>query len=171
MGRLKAALLLLAGLLSAAEYEARTKVGDPMPPITVTDTAGNEFKLEALRGKVVFVNFWATWCGPCIGEMPRLENEVWRKHKSDAFVMIGIAREQTPKEIMAFARDKGITFPIAADEHRQIYKRFAEAGIPRSYVVSADGTILFQSMGYSPGEFDTMLKVIDRALAQAHTGR
>jgi peroxiredoxin len=167
-----AVLFLFAGLLCAAEFDSRTKVGDPMPAVTVTDTAGREFNLEALRGKVVFVNFWATWCGPCIGEMPRLENEVWKKHKaSPAFAMIAIAREQTPADITPFARDKGITFPIAADEHREIYKHFADAGIPRSYVVSPDGKILFQSMGYDTAEFDQMLKVLDKALAGVPAGK
>jgi len=145
-----------------------TKVGEQMPAITVTYGAGNTFSLESQRGKYVVVNFWATWCPPCQFEIPRLENEIWQKYKSNAkFAMIAIAREQTTEEIVPFAKKNGFSFPIASDPNRSTYKLFADSGIPRSYLVDPSGKILFQTVGYCQEDFDRLKWEIDRGLAKA----
>ncbi|HST52796.1 MAG TPA: TlpA disulfide reductase family protein [Pyrinomonadaceae bacterium] len=150
------------------EIESYTKTGQPMPDFTFRTLDGKESRLEDLKGKVVLVNFWATWCPPCRTEMPRLEREVWRKHKlSPDFAMVAIAREQTAEEIVPFRREKGFTFPMASDPQRDIFKLFGNGGIPRSYVVGRDGQILFQSMGYTAAEFDKMKKVIESELLKS----
>lgn len=151
---------------SQAILESHLKAGQPMPSFTVTDIAGQQIKMGDLKGKVVLVNFWATWCPPCRAEMPRLQKEIWEKYKSDKFTMVGIAREQSLAEIKAFRNRQGYTYPLAADPHRKIYKLFADAGIPRNYVVGPDGRIVFQSVGYSPDEFEKLKQVIQQQLAE-----
>lgn len=135
-----------------------------MPAFTVTDLDGTEINIASLRGKVVLINFWATWCSPCLAELPRLEKQIWQKFKSDDFVMLAIAREQSDEEVAAFKKERGLTFPMASDPTRAIFKLFGNGGIPRSYVVGRDGNILYQSDGYVPSEFGKMTKLIEREL-------
>jgi peroxiredoxin len=98
-------LFLILSCLSFAysqQVEIYTKVGQQAPTFTITDINGKEFNSAEFKGKVVFVVFWATWCPYCREEMPHLENEIWRKYKSEDFVMLAIAREQTNEEISSF---------------------------------------------------------------------
>jgi peroxiredoxin len=145
-----------------------TKVGEQMPAFTVRETSGKTFSMAKERGKVVVVNFWATWCPPCRVEMPRLETEVWDKYKGDSdFAMVAIARQQTDAKIAGFAKQHPeFTYPLAYDPQRKVYAKFADAGIPRSYVVGKDGKIVFQSLGYAPGEVAKLKQAIAKALKQ-----
>lgn len=181
MSKLILASLLLLGLFlvltparslpSQEEVESYTKVGQQMPSFTVTELGGTEISIDALKGKVVLVNFWATWCAPCLAELPRLEKQIWQKFKSDDFVMIAIAREQSDEEVAAFKKERRLTFPMASDPDREIFKLFGNGGIPRSYVVGTDGKILYQSDGYVPSEFGKMKTLIEKELKKVKKAR
>ena len=165
-----AALLLgAAWFLGAqkAEYETRTSVGQPLPAFTVTDSAGKTFDTAAMKGRVMVVNFWATWCGPCRSEIPRLEKEIWEAHKADGLIVIGISRGEQMDLVKGFVAKNGMTYQIAVDPDRKIYDRFASAGIPRSYVVGRDGKITFQSLGYQAQEFDQLKAAVQHELTRA----
>ena len=145
-----------------------TKVGERMPEFTVQEVSGKTFSMAKERGKVVVVNFWATWCPPCRVEMPRLEKEIWDKYKGNAdFVMVAIARQQTDAKIAAFEKEHPeFTYPLAYDPQRKVYAKFAAAGIPRSYVVGREGKILFQRLGFEEGEVAKLDAAGRRALKQ-----
>jgi thiol-disulfide isomerase/thioredoxin len=148
-------------------YAARTKVGDRMPAISVDGTSGT-FSLAAETGKVVVVNFWATWCGPCQIEMPELEKQVWQKYKSSPdFAFIAIARDQDKDTVLRFQKTHpNFTFPFAWDPKREAYALFATAGIPRTYVVDRHGIIVYQGLGIETHAFSEIDRAIQKALAQ-----
>ena len=106
-----------------------TKIGDPLPSFEASTVDGSAIKSSDLKGKVVVVHFWATWCLPCVVEMPRLENEIWRKFRGTNFVLLAIAREDERKEILQFRKQLRLTMPIINDPHRDIYKLFASEEI------------------------------------------
>jgi len=163
-------LCQLALNLSAAEqteFESTlTKVGQQVPEFGWTTLDGQKFDIKDLRGKVVLVNFFATWCGPCLEEMPHLQKDVSQKIKDKNFVMVAVGREHSETELKDFRKKREFTIPIAADPERKIYNRFATQYIPRNYVI-ADGKIAFQSVGYTEPDFKQMLSVIDKELKKA----
>jgi peroxiredoxin len=169
---MKRSLLLVLALvfttsLWADENEGNlTKKGQAAPNFTVTSLDGKQFKLSDMKGKVVLVNFFATWCGPCMEELPELEKQLWPRFKNDNFKMISIGREHTRKEMKKFQSIKKFTFPIAADPQRLIYAKYAEKYIPRNYIINKEGKIIFQGKGFSQKELNEMMQIIDKAIKE-----
>jgi peroxiredoxin len=156
--------VLSVPFLKPEEYVSHTKVGQDVPAFAITTLEGREFSTAGSKGKVVLLNFWATWCAPCQIEMPMLEKEIWKKYQGPDFEMIAIAREQTDKEITEFRAKHEYSFPMAPDPKRAVYGKFANAGIPRTYVINRDGKILFQSAGYTPEDFQKMKSILEKEL-------
>jgi peroxiredoxin len=139
-------------------------VGDVAPSFTVEMVGGEVFDLEEQRGKVVLVNFWATWCPPCIAEMPHLRDEVLPM-VGDDFVMICVSREETNEKISAFAIKRRVSeLPMGGDVDRSIYKQYADHTIPRNLVIDRDGKVIFQSIGFEKPDFEKMIETIQNAI-------
>jgi peroxiredoxin len=171
ISRVSLLVCTLAIKLSAAdqsEFESTlTKIGQQVPEFGWTTLDGQKFDTKTLHGKVVLLNFFATWCGPCMEEMPHLQKDVFHRFKDKNFVMVSIGREHNDAELKEFQKKREFTIPIAADPERKIYGRFATQYIPRNYVIAADGKIAFQSVGYNQQEFKQMLTVIEKELKKA----
>jgi peroxiredoxin len=167
------AIALAAALAPAAASDpdegqdgTLTRVGQQVPGFAVTTLDGMKFDTAALRGKVIVVSFWATWCEPCQEELPRLDRELWQTYRSDNFALVAIAREQTLAEIGAYQKRKHLNLPLAADPHRVIFSQFATEGIPRTFLIGADGRILYQTLGYMPSDFGHMKDMIRKELGK-----
>ena len=139
-------------------------VGQLAPDFNVPTLDGGTFSLSANRGKVVLVNWFATWCGPCKEEMPYLQKEVWERFRGNDFAMVSVAREETLQVVQPFVDKYQVTWPFALDPERKAYAHYAEAFIPRNYVIDRQGKILFQSQGFERGEFDEMIAILAKEL-------
>jgi len=141
-----------------------TEIGQQAPDFSITCLDGSSFTLAEQKGKVVLINFFATWCGPCKAEMPYLEVDVWQRFKDRGLIMVSIGREEKKDDIAVFRDDRKLTFRFASDLSRKVYQKYASAYIPRNYVIGHDGSILYQSHGFEPAEFERMIEVIADAL-------
>ena len=112
------------------------------------------------------LSFWATWCGPCVAEMPHLESQIWQKKKDKKFAFISIGREHSTDELKPFRAKHKLTFPMAGDPKREVYGLYAEAYIPRTLLIDGEGRIVRQVVGYEEEEFKALLKSIDDELAK-----
>lgn len=111
---------------------------------TLTDLQGKSWTLKALRGKVVLVNFWATWCQPCRREMPDLDT-LYKRFKDQGFVILGISDEASPKVNQLLAELK-VSYPILLDPGRKVNELFRIDGIPKNFVYDRDGKLVAQSI-------------------------
>lgn len=157
-------VFFLVSCARSQEFVSYTKVGDPILSFSLMTLEGAAFNIEEMKGKVVLVNFWATWCAPCLTEMPMLEKEVWQKHKGNDFEMIAIAREQGSQEIKVFQEKNKFTFPMGPDPQKAIYSKFSNAGIPRNYLVNRQGQIIYQSTGFNPKDFRELIALLEKEL-------
>ena len=130
------------------------KVGDKAPSFKSTTIDGKVIDTEKLKGKVIWVNFFATWCPPCKKELPVLQKDVYEKYKNnDDFVLVVLGREHTPAELKEFAKKFEHDLPFAPDVERKIFSQYATQSIPRNVIIDKKGRISMQTIGYTEKEF------------------
>ena len=145
------------------------RVGDIAPEMEMELTDGQKVKLSALRGKVVMLQFTASWCGVCRKEMPFIESDIWQKHKDNKnFALIGIDRDEPVETVKAFAEKTGVTYPLALDPGADHFAKYADrkAGITRNVLIDKEGKIVMLTRLYNEEEFASLCKKIDELLAQ-----
>lgn len=148
-----------------ADESTLTKVGDKAPVFKALTIEGKEINTAKLKGKILMVNFMATWCPPCNKELPVLQAEIWEKYKDHPdFVLLVVGREHTAEELQKFAKEKGLDLPFAPDPERGIFSLFATQSIPRNYIMDKKGKILYQSIGYTEEEFGKIIKLLAEEL-------
>lgn len=146
-----------------ADYGYIVKIGQQVPDFSTTTTDGKTVRISELKGKIVMLQFTASWCGVCRKEMPHIEAEIWKKYKDNpTFALYGIDLDE-PKDIVEkFAKQIPVTYPLALDPKGGIFYQFAEkgAGVTRNVIVDKTGKIVFMTRLYKDEEFQEMKKVI-----------
>lgn len=144
--------LIIATLLLAAcgQDEGRSRggieVGGPAPDFSLTDLDGRQWKLSELRGKVVFINFWATWCPPCMGEMPSMQ-ALHEGMPPESFQMLGLLYNDRPEFARNLMKKIGLGFPVLVDQENQIATAYGITGVPETFLVDAEGIVREKIIG------------------------
>lgn len=165
-------ILGLISLIISIHFYAQTEgeergyivhVGDLAPDFEMELTNGDEIKLSSLRGKVVMLQFTASWCGVCRKEMPHIESDIWEKLKdNEDFALFGIDRDEPRDKVIQFGEKVGVTYPLGLDPGAEIFQKYAlkNAGITRNVIIDRNGKIIYLTRLFNPEEFEAMKKVI-----------
>ena len=152
----KIRFLILAGCLAlfitACGEKPVATVGKPAPDFDTLDLDGKVWSLSKLKGKVVFVNFWATWCSPCREEMPSMQR-LYTKLPKDKFEMIALFNNDKKPAVRNFVSQLGLTFPILSDEHNFAGTKYGLTGLPETFIVDKQGVIQEKIIG--PAKWDS----------------
>ncbi len=146
-------LLLVTGLacVSPARTVAAANPGAPAPAFTLAARDGGKVSLADLKGQVVMINFWATWCGPCRQEMPLLA-QLHDKYAPLGFTLLGVNVEPDSAAAVAWLKGLPVTFPILFDTDSAVAGRFGVDGMPSSVLVDRSGQVRYVHRGYKPGD-------------------
>lgn len=150
---------------SVGDTKTLVKIGMQVPGFKYESEKGKTAKIADLKGKVVLINFFATWCGPCRLELPKIQSDIWNKHhENKKFVMLTFGREHTWKEVDKFKQEQGFLFPFYPDPKRAIFDLFATQNIPRSFLLDEEGKIIFMTVDFEEAHFKELVKMIDSKL-------
>lgn len=145
-----AALLFL--LPGTKEYGEIASVGKPAPDFEYSDSEGKVWRLSDLRGKVVFINFWATWCVTCKSEMPSKE-ALYNKMQGKPFQMLGMLFNDDPANLVPYKKTYPVSFPTLISPDREAARKYGITGVPETFIIDKDGIIREKLVG--PRNWDT----------------
>ena len=156
--------LTFIGAKAQSPNDDLVKVGGKMPAFSIVSDNGEVISSDKFKGKVILINFFATWCPPCQKELASVQQTLWPKYKdNNKFEMLVIGREHSDKELATYNEKKGFTFPLYPDKNRAIFGAFAKNLIPRTYLIGKDGKVLNR---YAPTtKPETLESDIEKALA------
>ena len=139
----------------------------PVPQFVVTSLNGAEIDIKALRGKVVMIDFWSSWCGPCRAEAPIL-SQVYREYEGQPVAFIGIAIWDNSSDILKFADEFNVQYPNAIDSEGRIAFEYGVTGIPQKFFIDSSGTLVRKYVG--PMNATTLRQVLDEMLDNESLG-
>jgi thiol-disulfide isomerase/thioredoxin len=156
-------VLVMTTLVASLAFAAT--LSGPAPGFTLQSNGGQQVSLASLKGKVVMVNFWATWCVPCRQEMPHLE-ALYKRYNSLGFELLAVNVEKNEAEgIRKWLAETPVSFPVLLDPENQVTKLYKVQTMPSTVMIARDGTMRFIHHGYKPGyenEYQTQIRALLR---------
>lgn len=138
-----------------------SEVGDFAPDFALTNLEGNLVRLSDLRGRVVLINLWATWCAPCRVEMPGMEN-LWRRFRSEGFTILAVSIDKgADAAVRAFVQEKNLSFPVLMDYDQEVERKYPTRIIPTTFVIDKDGLIAARVDGAKNWESEETFEAIE----------
>ena len=156
--------VLFVSLLIGSEVSA-LDAGAKLPEIGLTDLSGKRIDAASLRGKVVVVDFWASWCAPCKEELPQLE-KLYKKYKDRGLVVVALSVDEEAENVTTFLKSMRLSFPIAHDKGHVVADRFHPPKMPSSYIVDRKGIVRHVHGGFRSGDEAKMEAEIKALLEQ-----
>lgn len=154
----------LLAVVFSVSIQAKEMSG-PAPDFTLPAIDGSKVKLSDLKGQVVMLNFWASWCGPCRQEMPLL-NDIYKHYKKAGFVLLGVNLDESIDDAEGFMKKTPVNFPVLLDSDGKVAGLYKNQAMPSSYFIDRKGNLVHLHQGYKPGEEAEYKKVIKKLLAE-----
>lgn len=153
MKNLFCTLLVSVFVFSGATASAATELSGTAPDFTLPSNQGQNMRLEELRGSVVLINFWASWCGPCRQEMPALE-ALYQRYNKAGFTILGVSVDDDSAEANKLLKEIPVSFPVLYDTESKVSELYSVQAMPSTIIVDRNGEMRYLHRGYKPGYED-----------------
>ena len=145
------------------ENEFIVKIGDTIPAFTLTLANGKKVSSKSWKGKVVLLQFTASWCGICRKEIPYIQKDIWLKHKRNSnFLLFGVDRDEPVEKVKQYQKEMNILYPLAVDQDAEVFALFADkrAGVTRNILIDGTGKIVYMTRLFRVNEFRELTRII-----------
>jgi thiol-disulfide isomerase/thioredoxin len=158
--------LICSSFLGYAQEETTfVKLSESVPEFEFEKSPGKTMNIIELKGKTVLITFFATWCAPCRKELPFIQSDIYNKfRKNPNFEILIIGREHSWDEVTKYKEANKYSMPFYPDPDRKIYSKFAGQYIPRNFLVSSEGKILYSSIGFEEKDLKSLKETIENQL-------
>lgn len=156
-------VLLVLSFIYRQESQSNTATipekGYQAPSFQLEDQNGTSYDLSSMKGKVVFINFWATWCPPCRAETPDLVNLYEKYQDQVVFLGINATKVDSPDKVEAFIKQYKVSYPIPLDSSGKVVNQYRVHSYPTSYIIDSQGVIVYKKIGViTPTEFEKVIE-------------
>lgn len=141
------------------------ELSGPGPDFTLKSLSGKNIKLSELRGEVIMLNFWASWCAPCRQEMPILE-KIYQKYQPLGFTLLGVNVEENSDDAKAYLKDVEVSFPILFDNQNKVSQLYDVIAMPSTIMIDRDGNMRYLHQGYKPGAEEEYVRYVKTLLKE-----
>lgn len=155
--------LLLLGLAMFSPAALAIGAGTMAPEIGIKDLAGRGVNIASLKGKVVLVDFWASWCAPCREELPVLES-LYKKYRARGFEVVGVNQDESPDNVKKFLNGMPLSFRVVHDRGGAVANRYEPAKMPSSFLIDRKGIVRHVHAGFRAADRATLEKKISALL-------